>query len=128
MPAEYPAMLAACSRADTSLCGTNAARTAALRGVPRSSDRVAQSKPYPYWAASPERLLDAFEATPTGLSSAEAGARLARFGPNVLKPRRTATRLRMLGRQVSNPLLGLLVFAAIVSGATGEWIDANICW
>jgi len=63
---------------------------------------------------------------PRGLSSAEAARLLAEHGPNEIRPRRAATRLRVLWRQLRSPLVLLLVFAAVVSTITGELADAAI--
>lgn len=59
-----------------------------------------------------------------GLSQREAEDRLARFGPNQLgraaRPRYAAIALR----QFADPLVGLLLGAAAVSGLIGEYIEA----
>jgi Mg2+-importing ATPase len=60
-----------------------------------------------------------------GLTSAEAAARLARFGPNVLMSHRV-TAFGVLARQLRNPLLILLLAAAGVSAATGDTTDGAI--
>ena len=79
------------------------------------------------WAAhrSAGDVLTALESTPTGLSSAAAAERLARFGHNVLATR-TVTAFDVLVRQVRNPLLILLLSAAGVSAATGDVTDGVI--
>jgi Mg2+-importing ATPase len=79
-----------------------------------------------YWAAQPAELMLRLRATPDGLSSRAAAGRLRAWGPNVLRAEPTLTRLRVLLRQVRNPLLFLLLFAAGVSALTGEWADAAI--
>jgi len=61
-----------------------------------------------------------------GLSSAEAARRLIEHGRNELREHEKLSRSRVLLRQFRSPLLLLLVFAAIVSGITGEWLDATI--
>jgi Mg2+-importing ATPase len=63
---------------------------------------------------------------PEGLSSAEAARRLIAHGRNELGEHERLSRSRVLLRQFRNPLLLLLVFAAIVSGVTSQWIDATI--
>lgn len=79
-----------------------------------------------YWALQPEQVLQRLQATAEGLSATEATERLQRVGPNQLHEERPLSRLRVLGRQVANPLLLLLVFAAGVAAATGEWANASI--
>ena len=61
----------------------------------------------------------------TGLSASEAAARLLVVGPNVLVSRKV-TAAGVLLRQLRNPLLVLLVSAAVVSAATGDVTDGAI--
>lgn len=79
-----------------------------------------------YWSLAPEELLLRLQSSPDGLSSAQAAERLQRFGFNRMREERQMTRLRVLARQLANPLLLLLVFAAIVAAATGELVNAAI--
>jgi Ca2+-transporting ATPase len=55
-----------------------------------------------------------------GLSAAEAGARLARHGPNRLAEGRRRTPLGMLLGQFADFMILVLLAAAVVSGAVGE--------
>lgn len=80
----------------------------------------------PYWAIEPSELLRRLDTTDRGLSSAAAGNRLRLFGKNQLEEERPLTRARAVWNQVRSPLLLLLLFAAVVSAASGEWIDALI--
>jgi Mg2+-importing ATPase len=80
-----------------------------------------------YWTRPPEAIAAALDVSlSTGLSDAEAAERLRRFGPNDLRERRHVSRATVLARQFRSPLLLLLVFAAGLSLAAGEWIDAAI--
>ena len=63
---------------------------------------------------------------PVGLSAAEARRRLTTYGRNELRTHRSLSRLRVLAHQLRSPLLLLLLFAAGVSIATGEMVDAGI--
>ena len=61
-----------------------------------------------------------------GLTEAEAVARLATFGANVTgRPRRTPY-ARIAVRQVADPLVALLVAAAVVSAAIGELLEGAV--
>jgi P-type Mg2+ transporter len=80
----------------------------------------------PYWALTADRLFERLGASPGGLTSAEAEVRLRRDGPNRVRSRTARTRARVLLAQLESPLLLLLIFAAVVSGFTGEWVDAAI--
>jgi Mg2+-importing ATPase len=64
-------------------------------------------------------VLQELGSTQTGLTSEEAASRLATVGRNVLASHRV-TALGVLGRQLRNPLLILLLAAAGVSAATGD--------
>ena len=88
--------------------------------------QLSAGAPRAYWALPAAEVARALAASPAGLSSAEAARRLADHGPNELRARPTATRLRVLWRQVRSPLVLLLVLAAVTSMATGEWVDATI--
>ena len=61
-----------------------------------------------------------------GLTSAQAAELLLRHGRNELREHESLSRVRVLARQFRSPLLLLLVFAAIVAGLAGQWIDAAI--
>jgi Mg2+-importing ATPase len=60
-----------------------------------------------------------------GLTSVEAADRLRALGANVLLTHRV-TALGVLKRQLRNPLLFLLLGAAVISGLTGDPADAVI--
>jgi Mg2+-importing ATPase len=79
-----------------------------------------------YWALGAADVTTRLDSGPQGLSEAEATRRLAEFGSNVLREHRGLSRLNVLARQVTSPLLLLLVFAAGASMLTGEWLDAAI--
>lgn len=70
-------------------------------------------------------VLHALRTTDGGLSSTEATTRLQKFGENVLASHRV-TAMGVLYRQLRNPLLILLVAAALVSAVTGGVADGVI--
>ncbi len=72
-----------------------------------------------------DAALGALESSASGLSAAEAQGRLAAYGPNSLHTHGLGA-WRVLGRQLRNPLLLLLLAAAAVSGVTGSPTDAFI--
>ncbi len=79
-----------------------------------------------YWSLSVEELAAELQSGANGLSRTEARRRLLRFGPNELRAHAARSSLRVLGNQLRSPLLLLLVFAAVLSVGTGQWIDATI--
>jgi len=61
-----------------------------------------------------------------GLSAEEAGARLARFGPNTITaPAGPGLVLRVL-RQFHDPLIYVLLLAGVVTGLFGGYVDAGV--
>src|SRR4051812_35343345 len=59
-----------------------------------------------------------------GLTSAEAAKRLAEGGPNELREAPPASHWGRLFDQFREPVILVLVAAAVVSGALGQWTDA----
>lgn len=76
-------------------------------------------------AARPENLLEQLQSSPDGLSEDSAEARLRVIGANQVRHRRSAWP-RILGRQLANPLLGLLLAATTVSFVLGQRTDSVI--
>jgi Mg2+-importing ATPase len=76
-------------------------------------------------ALSVDEALTRLESTATGLSRDQAAARLAEVGANALRSH-GARPLAVLMRQLRNPLLILLVAAALTSFAVGERTSALI--
>ncbi len=82
--------------------------------------------PSAYWELTTQQLYEALGSSAAGLSGAEAGARLAETGPNLLEIRRDETALRLLIKQFTSPLVLILIFAVAVSVFVGEWTDAAV--
>jgi calcium-translocating P-type ATPase len=78
----------------------------------------------PAHALPPEAVTRALETdAATGLTAAEAAARLARFGPNRPAPPRRPRYLRLALDQLLDPLVALLVAATAVSVAIGDKVE-----
>jgi magnesium-transporting ATPase (P-type) len=71
-----------------------------------------------------EQVLADLGATPAGLTSAEAAARLGRFGPNRLPSAAVVPWWRIILRQFISPLIFVLGLAAMLSLSIGETTDA----
>ncbi|MBZ0210282.1 MAG: magnesium-translocating P-type ATPase [Hyphomicrobium sp.] len=67
-----------------------------------------------------DALLLELRAIPRGLTSAEAGRRLAQFGPNDAMTHRRRPLWRQILDRFSNPLILILLFASGLSAWTGE--------
>jgi P-type Mg2+ transporter len=73
-----------------------------------------------FWQLAIADLEKEFGAGRNGLSSAEAAARRLRYGPNTLEARRRLSLpLKFLSR-FRNPLVIILLVAAVISGVTGD--------
>ncbi|MFM8268022.1 MAG: magnesium-translocating P-type ATPase [Ilumatobacteraceae bacterium] len=80
----------------------------------------------PFWSVDEADLLERLGATPHGLTNAEADRRRAEVGPNRLGADRHASDRVLLFRQISDPVMLLLVIAAVLSVFLGDRIDATI--
>ncbi len=74
---------------------------------------------------SSDEVLSRLGSGPGGLSSDDVADRLRRFGPNALGTHRVRA-TAVLFRQIRNPILVLLLGAALVSGLTGGGTNAVI--
>jgi P-type Ca2+ transporter type 2C len=69
-------------------------------------------------------VLAALEATPTGLSAADADERRAQYGPNELLIAPPAPWWRVLLRQFVSPLIAILLVASVVTAIQQHWVDS----
>lgn len=93
---------------------------------PQSTGRAPDIAKQAYWSLEADRLVGQLETSTSGLLSADAAARLAKFGRNALVPRSNRSALAVLARQFRSPLVLILVFAAAVSAFVGEGHEAAI--
>ena len=70
--------------------------------------------------------LAALGSSSQGLSAQEAAQRLARDGANALKEKKPPTRLQMFLSQLRDPMIYVLIAAAVISIALGEISDSVI--
>jgi len=69
-------------------------------------------------------VIQSLDSSEQGLSEAEAESRLSQYGPNELRETRRVSSLKMLLAQLASFLIVILIIAAIVSAAIGEWVEA----
>src|SRR5262245_15526765 len=79
-----------------------------------------------FWDEPPAACLRRLDASPAGLSAAEARARLARWGPNQPRGERRVAALVQLLELLLNPLVVILLVAGAVSATLGEAVDAGL--
>jgi Ca2+-transporting ATPase len=72
------------------------------------------------------QALDSFTSTEEGLTEEEAARRLAEYGPNKLAEAEAISRLTILLHQFTSPLIYILLIAAVVTLALGEYIDTGV--
>ncbi len=78
-----------------------------------------------WYKLSTEDALSTLDTNPqTGLTSAEAAARLAQYGPNEIEEKAARSRWAILAEQFTGILTILLVIAAGISFFLGDWIEA----
>ncbi|MBE3598746.1 MAG: cation-translocating P-type ATPase [Limnochordaceae bacterium] len=81
----------------------------------------------PWHALAPEEACRRLETDPQrGLSPTEVEARLRRFGPNAIPEAPGRTIWAMAWDQIREPLVLILIAAAVISVALGEWSDAFV--
>ena len=103
------------------------AQTTAVSTTAAPSTRAPPPQELPPYAIPGHRVAVALGTDgSSGLTEAEAAVRLATFGANVTgRPRRTPY-ARIALRQLADPLVALLVAAAVVSAAIGELLEGAV--
>jgi magnesium-transporting ATPase (P-type) len=78
------------------------------------------------WSRPTEAVAAAHVSGRDGLTSLEAVRRLGTWGPNVLRGEQGVSSVRLFYEQVRNPLVLILVGAALVSFFAGDWTDGVV--
>jgi len=79
-----------------------------------------------FWSMPTADVLSALQSSASGLAADTAAERLARTGPNVLGERKRSDTPTLLLRQVTSPLVLLLIAAAVLSFALHDSTDGII--
>ena len=74
-----------------------------------------------FWRESRNTLLRRLGTTSDGLSDLEAAERLRRFGPNLAVTSLRRGLFFKVAKRLVEPLIAILLIAALISGATGDW-------
>ena len=74
-----------------------------------------------FWAVPAEELIAALGTSRDGLAAAEAARRLAACGRNQMEEAPRRRLLARIGRRLAEPLVAILLVAATLSGAMGDW-------
>lgn len=94
--------------------------------VPPSRGRGQGSNVERYWSLRADEVLASLDVDAGGLDSIEAARRLRRFGSNALAKSARVRWLRLLLSRFANPLVVILLAAAMVSLAVHDFLDAVI--
>jgi Mg2+-importing ATPase len=82
---------------------------------------TAEAKSCPnFWQSPLAELERELDARPGGLSSGQAAERLARYGPNIIGQRQRYGFAHKLLSRLRNPLVLILIAAAVISALTGD--------
>lgn len=73
-----------------------------------------------FWQVPIAALLEHLNSSPDGLSSMEAAARLAQFGPNLIHADKKQALLLQFLSKFRNPLVIILLIASALSAVTGD--------
>jgi Ca2+-transporting ATPase len=76
-----------------------------------------------YYAVSAEEAARLIESGPAGLDASEAETRRGKVGRNELAQAPPPSRVWLFVAQFRSAMVVLLIVAAVISGALGEWID-----
>ena len=78
------------------------------------------------WTLSPQDALKSLDSSFEGLTSLQAKSLLEVFGPNSIKSKKRRSAFFLFLSQFKNSIIIILLIATVVSGITGEWVDASI--
>ncbi len=84
------------------------------------------TSPPPFWTEPAGDLLRRLGSTPTGLTAEAAADRLRQYGPNTVADTPRLDLLAKVGRRLIEPLVAILLVAALISGLTGDWAGFGI--
>ena len=79
-----------------------------------------------YWSKESSDVLGLLQTSEDGLADDEARARLASFGPNVLQKQKSRGTARLFVDQFINPIIAILIGAAILALFVHDVADASI--
>ncbi len=85
-----------------------------------------KTKPVNWHAIDSEVVFKRLDSREEGLDQAQAKQRLEQAGPNALEAEDGVSPWRLLARQVNNPLIYLLIGAAVLSFVIGHRVDAGV--
>ncbi len=83
-------------------------------------------EPVNWHAKSFKQVLEEIESSETGLTSDEAEKRYQKYGPNQIKRTKKDNPLRLLWRQINNPLIWVLIGSSLLAVLLGKITDGFV--
>lgn len=80
----------------------------------------------PWHAQTPQEVCACLQTGANGLRDAEAAERLKTYGPNTLRARAPKSVWQMLREQLTDPMVLILIGAAVLSAVLREWTEAAV--
>lgn len=80
----------------------------------------------PSYSQTINELFSNLETNSSGLSEPEAARRLKKYGPNALTEKPPKSVLMMLKEQIIDPMILILLGAAVFSAILNEWVEAGV--
>lgn len=80
----------------------------------------------PWHAQTPQEVCACLQTGANGLRDAEAAERLKTYGPNTLRARASKSVWQMLREQLTDPMVLILIGAAVMSAVLREWTEAAV--
>ncbi|MBI5548987.1 MAG: HAD-IC family P-type ATPase, partial [Deltaproteobacteria bacterium] len=87
---------------------------------------MAASPPSDWHSKSLEQALASLGSSQEGLTQVEAERRVGEYGPNAFSSARPPSAWRMLGRQLNDPIIYLLLAATVLAAGLGKITDAIV--
>ncbi|RXF69893.1 magnesium-translocating P-type ATPase [Hansschlegelia zhihuaiae] len=94
--------------------------------LPLAVRGVGSAEPHSFWSIALPQAFLRLATSRSGLSNREARARLERYGPNQMRPDRREGVVRGLWRRLTQPLVALLLIAAVLAGSVGDFVSSSI--
>ena len=92
----------------------------------RSAPKAPDAKLLPFWICSPAEMLRGLKSSDGGLTREEARRRLLEFGPNSTVSVARSNIVGKISRRLVEPLVAILIVAALISGVTGDLASTAI--
>lgn len=97
-----------------------------MLGLPRGPSIREQTHASQLWTLPLNQLYPKLKSRSDGLTSHEASYRLRKYGPNMIRSEIRLPWLRLLSKQFTNPIVLILIGAAILSGLLKDKTDVGI--